>query len=172
MPSGHTHETINTVLSFPLTAGAIYLGIPPFQAGAFFVGYSFATYFMNPDLDLHSEGYTSWGTFRFFWWPYQRIMAHRSIFSHGPVIGTIFRLIYLLWIPFFAFILLAPYIQINPRETLLEAWPSYGPYLIAAVVGMALSDAIHGLLDNTTTPIKRFINSRSRKSSRAVRRRR
>ena len=49
----------------------------------------------GPDLDIHSIQFKRWGILRWLWLPYQKILHHRSLFSHGPVIGTILRLIYL-----------------------------------------------------------------------------
>ena len=51
----------------------------------------------SPDLD-HQAGarcYRRWGPLRIIWWPYLRILPHRSAFSHWPVLGTAGRLLYL-----------------------------------------------------------------------------
>jgi uncharacterized metal-binding protein len=36
-----------------------------------------------------------WGLLRWIWRPYQRGLQHRSWLSHGPIIGTTLRLLYL-----------------------------------------------------------------------------
>jgi uncharacterized metal-binding protein len=56
----------------------------------------------GPDLDLYSFHYKRWGIFRYLWRPYQKTIKHRSIWSHGPIVGTIGRILYLgLWLGLF-----------------------------------------------------------------------
>lgn len=50
----------------------------------------------GPDLDLRSRQYQRWGWLRWLWLPYQKRLRHRSFLSHGPVIGTLLRVLYLL----------------------------------------------------------------------------
>jgi uncharacterized metal-binding protein len=53
----------------------------------------------GPDLDLYSYHYKRWGKLRWLWRPYQQAIKHRSIWSHGPIVGTIGRIFYLgLWV--------------------------------------------------------------------------
>ncbi len=53
----------------------------------------------GPDLDLYSFHYKRWGILRWLWRPYQKAIKHRSIWSHGPIIGTVGRILYLgLWL--------------------------------------------------------------------------
>jgi uncharacterized metal-binding protein len=49
---------------------------------------------LSPDLDLHSLAYKRWGPLRFIWLPYRKL-KHRSVWSHGPVAGTLGRLVLL-----------------------------------------------------------------------------
>jgi uncharacterized metal-binding protein len=156
MPMGRTHRAINTALCVPLTAGSIVLSHwSPLQALSCAAGYCFATFFMNPDLDLDSVGYQSWGPLRIIWWPYQKILAHRSYFSHFPVISTILRLIYLMWFPVLMLVLLGGSIQLVVRETIFDWWPIFGAYLLMFIMGMVISDAIHAILDVVSTSFKR-----------------
>lgn len=107
MCMGVTHRTINTMVSFPI-AGALLVQAHwhPLQAIIFLGGYTFATFLMNPDLDLDSLGYQSWGVLRFIWWPYQKALAHRCFLSHFPVVGTVCRIIYLMWVPILILLIL------------------------------------------------------------------
>jgi uncharacterized metal-binding protein len=50
---------------------------------------------LSPDLDLPSRPFKRWGWLRWIWIPYQKVTRHRSIFSHGPIVGTTLRVIYL-----------------------------------------------------------------------------
>ena len=153
---GHTHRAINTYVCIPLTIGSVaFAHWSPLQALAFGAGYCFATFFMNPDLDLDSVGYQSWGPLRIIWWPYQKALAHRSFISHFPVISTILRIIYLLWFPILLTWLLGSSVQSLARETIFEWWPIVGLYLLVAVLGMIISDAIHTILDVSSTEFKR-----------------
>ncbi len=53
----------------------------------------------GPDLDLYSFHYKRWGMLRWLWRPYQQAIKHRSIWSHGPIIGTVGRIFYVgLWV--------------------------------------------------------------------------
>jgi len=49
----------------------------------------------GPDLDIYSVQYKRWGYLKLIWLPYRKLLRHRSWLSHGPIIGTILRLIYL-----------------------------------------------------------------------------
>lgn len=54
---------------------------------------------LGPDLDIHSRQYRRWGGLRWLWLPYRKYVRHRSFLSHGPLIGTTVRLLYLsLWL--------------------------------------------------------------------------
>lgn len=54
--------------------------------------------YLSPDLDIVSTPYNRWHFLKFIWLPYQKWITHRSIFSHGLIIGTIIRLLYLSFI--------------------------------------------------------------------------
>jgi len=56
----------------------------------------------GPDLDIHSRHFIRWGWFRLLWIPYQKTIRHRSIWSHGLIVGTVLRLLYLsMWLGIF-----------------------------------------------------------------------
>ena len=64
-------------------------------SGSFLVG----GLMFGPDLDIYSCQYQRWGWFKFIWLPYQKSLRHRSVWSHGPLIGTALRILYLaIWI--------------------------------------------------------------------------
>lgn len=99
MPSGRTHDRI-TLWSLPLVAGMTFTltesdNLTLIVCGAFL----FSGLMFGPDLDLHSRPYRRWGLVRWIWIPYQKMVRHRSVFSHGPVIGTALRVLYLcIWV--------------------------------------------------------------------------
>lgn len=95
MPSGRTHDSI-TLWSLPLIAGVTYertrsASLTLILSG----GYLFSGLMFGPDLDIHSQQYKRWGILRWIWLPYRKSMRHRSFLSHGPIVGTLVRLVYL-----------------------------------------------------------------------------
>lgn len=99
MPSGRTHDSI-TLWSLPLIAAGTFertqnASLTLILSG----GYLFSGLMFGPDLDIHSQQYKRWGILRWIWLPYRRSMRHRSVLSHGFLIGTLIRILYLLsWI--------------------------------------------------------------------------
>ncbi|MEL6440677.1 MAG: metal-binding protein [Cyanobacteria bacterium J06621_8] len=95
MPSGIIHDRITfwllpcvAIITYSLTRnGELTLIL---SGGFLFSGMMF-----GPDLDIHSLQYKRWGAIRWIWLPYRNMMVHRSILSHGFIIGTLLRLIYL-----------------------------------------------------------------------------
>jgi uncharacterized metal-binding protein len=57
----------------------------------------------NGDLDTNSKPYNRWFVFKMIWIPYQLMFTHRNIFTHGVIIGTTIRIIYIGIIPFLYF---------------------------------------------------------------------
>ena len=51
---------------------------------------------LSPDLDTRSNALRRWGALGFLWWPYRLLVPHRSLWSHGPLLGTTARLAVLL----------------------------------------------------------------------------
>ncbi len=95
MPSGRTHDRI-TLWTLPILTGGVLLATrSPSQALLFSGTYLFGGMMLSPDLDIRSRPYKRWGIMRWMWLPYQRAMHHRSMLSHGPILGTVFRLAYL-----------------------------------------------------------------------------
>ncbi|WP_250123342.1 metal-binding protein [Chroococcidiopsis sp. CCMEE 29] len=95
MPSGRTHDRI-TLWGLPfltaLTFGHTQSGnITLIVSGAFL----FSGLMFGPDLDIYSVQYKRWGYLRWVWIPYQKTLRHRSLLSHGLIIGTTLRILYL-----------------------------------------------------------------------------
>lgn len=99
MPSGRTHDRV-TLWSLPIIAsGTLYATARADLAFWVSGGFLFSGLIFGPDLDLYSFHYKRWGKLRWLWKPYQKAIKHRSIWSHGPIIGTIGRIVYLsLWL--------------------------------------------------------------------------
>lgn len=95
MPSGRTHDRI-TLWALPWVTGFAFVqtrnaNLTLLVAG----GFIFGGLMFGPDLDIYSRQYKRWGLLRWIWIPYQKSLRHRSFLSHGPIIGTSLRVLYL-----------------------------------------------------------------------------
>ena len=101
MPSGRIHDRI-TLWSLPWIVGTTYIltrnGEVTLLLGG---GFLFSGLMFGPDLDIYSAQYKRWGILRWIWLPYRRFFHHRSLFSHGLIIDTLIRVLYL-WLIIFA----------------------------------------------------------------------
>jgi len=96
MPNARTHDAITyAIIPFTFLAAEIYWGDHATSAIAT-VAMVFSGLMFGPDLDLDSKPYRRWGPLKFLWKPYQVALPHRSVLSHGPVLGTIIRIVYFL----------------------------------------------------------------------------
>ena len=100
MPSGVIHDRI-TFWILPWIVGITYCLTRDGELTLILSGgYLFSGMMFGPDLDIRSIQYKRWGMIRGIWQPYRKFFRHRSIFSHGFIIGTCVRLGYLLLIIF------------------------------------------------------------------------
>jgi len=94
MASGKVHDKSTRLLAIPF---ALILSLvldveSGLISGAAFL---FGGLWLSPDLDTKSIALRRWGVFKGLWWPYQKVISHRSILSHSPFIGTALRVGYL-----------------------------------------------------------------------------
>ena len=143
MAHGRTHNKFNTALTLTVGAVALFSGLPIGHSIALSAGAALG-FLVNPDLDVeggsiafHNARKTAGGLFglawRMIWWPYAKVIPHRSSWSHTPVVGTLIRVSYLgllIW-PAWPFV----------------PWPAVLPWFATALLGLALSDLVHWLLD-------------------------
>ncbi|MEW6491756.1 MAG: metal-binding protein [Cyanobacteriota bacterium] len=172
MPSGQTHDRI-TLWSLPVVTG---LTLATTRSGdlALIVsgGFLFSGLMFSPDLDLKSLPFKRWGWLRWIWIPYQKAMRHRSLFSHGPLIGTVVRVLYLaVWFVVIGILVLG---VIQLFRDVPWSWPrfyrdvarlviDYRAEWIALFVGLELGAMIHSVSDWTSTAVKRSKRKSSRK---------
>jgi uncharacterized metal-binding protein len=103
--------------------------------------YLVATYFFSPDLDIESAPYFRWSFLSLFWWPYMKLVPHRSWISHsGPISGTL-RFWYFMGVVYIVQILLQTFV--NPSIDLLTYHTSY----VILWVVIVLADSLHCILD-------------------------
>ncbi|OIN68284.1 hypothetical protein BLD48_01965 [Exiguobacterium sp. KRL4] len=144
MPSGNVHDTVNTVALAGYVAYSVATQQTDWLPTA--VGIAVGTLWLSPDLDLKSEPYYRLGPFRVLWMPYVKIMPHRSIWSHGLIIGDVIRLLYsaAFVIPL---VFLALYTKIIASETVdfwFEAMPAF-------IIGIIAASTIHIVLDHSNS---------------------
>ena len=166
MPSGHTHDRI-TWGSFPfVTIGAYALtqswSLAITASGSFL----FSGFMFGPDLDIRSKQYFRWGVLRWIWLPYQEIIPHRSYWSHGPIIGTLGRMIYfgvaVLMLAAIASILYANYQELPwdfyiQRFSIPKNWPpKFVEGLIVNFVGLEVGAFSHYASDMVSSSLKRL----------------
>ncbi len=118
----------------------------------------------GPDLDIYSRQYQRWGLLRWIWIPYQKSLRHRSFLSHGPIIGTTLRVIYLSGVVGILVILGTVVAQILgngdwSRQFLNETVGrslNHIPELLALFLGLELGAMSHSLSDWSNSAYKRF----------------
>jgi uncharacterized metal-binding protein len=170
MPNARTHDAI-TYAIIPLTyVGAVlYWGDHVISAIAT-VAMLFSGLMFGPDLDLDSKPYRRWGPLKFLWKPYQAALPHRSVLSHGPILGTIIRIVYFL-IVFSLFAATVLYLRnryVNGAQTTWQAefdvikadlFTIYNEtderYLLGVFGGLCVGALAHTVADIVWSAIKR-----------------
>ena len=107
---------------------------------------------LSPDLDTRSNALRRWGALGFLWWPYRLLIPHRSLWSHGPLLGTTARLAVLLtWclVVSMAVPALSPAVLLTTLQQLMHQHPRE---FIALLVGLEGSAWIHLILDGDPGP--------------------
>lgn len=138
MPNGKTHDTI-TVITAPVVAFVGYFITADIKTTLILMfTYLFASFMFNGDLDTNSRPYNRWWIFKMIWIPYQLMFDHRSVFTHGLIIGTIVRLLYLGIIPII-FLLIRGNIEIL-TSIHLSMW-------LLIFVGLELGSVVHTISD-------------------------
>ena len=151
LASGRRHDQSIWILSLPL---GIAVGLVLGWAAALITAASCLTggLWLSPDLDTRSNALRRWGALGFLWWPYRRLIPHRSLWSHGPVLGTIARLAVLLaWCLIVAMAVpaLSPAMLLAALQQLMRQHPQE---FIALLVGLEGSAWIHLILDGDPWP--------------------
>ncbi|MFM2429211.1 MAG: hypothetical protein RLZZ511_424 [Cyanobacteriota bacterium] len=94
MPSGRTHDSITLWCLPPLAFGGWWLTRDGLLVLILTGCFLFSGLMFGPDLDIYSRQYQRWGWLRWVWLPYRRSMSHRSVLSHGAIVGTVLRVAY------------------------------------------------------------------------------
>jgi uncharacterized metal-binding protein len=109
--------------------------------------------YLSPDLDLKSKPFKRWGVLRVLWLPYQKLIpCHRHWLSHGVIVGSVLRLLYLA-------ALLLPWWIIFPGLQQVE-WAITWQKAFAFFLGVELSALNHLLLDGLLLPLPASVKQR------------
>lgn len=164
MPNGKTHDKL-TVATAAASVPAWWVAVPLHDAqntaslAAALAAYVFSGFWLSDDLDTHSISYKRWGAFRFLWWPYQKLVPHRSWISHGIGVGPLVRVAYfllMLWaiVRGAAWCMIEAGVAINRDALLMGAWQhtwawtrTHPSWALWAVVGLVLGGVTHSLAD-------------------------
>ncbi|PSF36839.1 metal-binding protein [Aphanothece hegewaldii CCALA 016] len=179
MPSGRTHDRI-TLWSLPWL---VVLSLLLSRSGELTLiissGFLFSGLMFGPDLDIYSVQYKRWGFLRWIWQPYQSMIRHRSWLSHGLLVGTFVRILYLssvlilLGLPFILTIQLFWGNNWNKEQIFDEIWQLLTrvyPYeVIALIIGLELGAMSHSISDWLGSSYKR-LKRRSKPQKRKKRR--
>lgn len=144
MASGKTHTRTNLVAIGALAIATPFIDID--VPTVFLFGALIGTFWLSPDLDLKSDAYYRWGPLRGFWLPYVKIMPHRSLFSHLPLLSDLIRVIYL-GFP------LTLVLTVTSYEEAVRSWLDLNG--AACFFGLVFATTLHTTLDYASTFFKR-----------------
>ena len=139
------------LLSLPLglvVAWPLGLSAGVITAAAFLVG----GLWLSPDLDTRSNALHRWGPLGGIWWPYRRLIRHRSIWSHGPLIGTTTRLSLLLAWTLLVSVLIpsvSPSLVLTNLQNTLQQYPQQAATML---LGLEASVWLHLIQDGDPWP--------------------
>ncbi len=112
MPSDAVH--VKSAKWISIIAGIImYLyGINPLYIIGIVLQFMFCVMYLSPDLDMENTMPSKrWKQLRIWWIPFEKIVDHRSRWSHGWIVG--FIVIHAQFLLFLAIVMLAGYILID-----------------------------------------------------------
>lgn len=154
MASGKKHAIVS-VCAAPLAGAALLAALGP-KAGVGAAAGCLAGILIGPDLDQIDQAIIHHGERRFIkyvpvlgylwlalWDLYARLIPHRHPLSHFPIVGTAGRVGWLLWV---VRVVLGFDILTVDHE-----------FLVGVVTGLAISDALHWIMDSCPVGGKRCL---------------
>jgi len=169
MPSGKVHDKIAIISIIPVFfTGYILLKFNIIGCIILTLCVLFSQLMFGPDLDAKSTQYKRWGLLKWIWLPYRKIFRHRSMFSHGLLLGPTLRCVYLSCIILLIFIginfLIYSYFGINPAVKMLNfikigisSLQFIKPYIILILSGFFIGAAIHTMTDKIISFFKNIL---------------
>lgn len=170
MPSGKVHDAL-TVITAAAAVPVWYLHSPdrsPLPIITVLGAYVFSGFYFSEDLDTRSAAYRRWGPLRFLWWPYQKLVPHRSWVSHGLGVGPLLRVAYflaMLWLTAkgIFYLLSRCGVAVNGDALLLHIWQrgwawtlGHPTWALWAALGLVLGGVTHSLADMIVSWFRRL----------------
>lgn len=169
VPSGKTHDKITVVTAIAAVPVWWWVSTTKDWAGLAvgLTAYFFSGFWLSGDLDTHSIAYKRWGALRWLWWPYQKLVPHRSWVSHGIGFGPIFRVAYflvMLWATMRGVLwaLTEAHIPVNRDVVLGSFWglttdwtAAHPSWAMCALIGLVLGGVAHSVADAVVSWAKR-----------------
>ncbi|HPH95371.1 MAG TPA: DUF2227 family putative metal-binding protein [Anaerolineaceae bacterium] len=156
MADGKLHAAVSVILAGSGQALQQIASVTSYQAMAFSLG-ALLGIILTPDLDLvggsisqrqvrKSTGNIIGLIWAMLWYPYAKLLGHRSFWSHTPIIGTIIRIIYVFGLPLLLWSMLwqAGHVSVPPPIPVLG---QLDPLLFWVLLGLSVSDLFHWLMD-------------------------
>ena len=178
MPNGRAHDII-TIITVGIADGVYFrfMEHPQLSLAALFTGtFVFAGFACAGDLDLNSSELRRWGPLKFIWLPYTTLIRHRSLISHGLIIGGIIRALYLgvattllFWLSIWLYSRLGPHVNAseatkNQLGSLTHWFHTHRPLAIAGLSGFILAGTVHSIADIVYSAIKKRLPHKRRRS--------
>lgn len=145
MATGREHDNATRVFSVPASIATIVWTGEFWPGASVFLGFVI-TLFVNPDLDIEGRtGNETWLRKNYgclgilwqaCWYIYALAIPHRGVLSHGALIGTVIRYLYIFW----PILLWIGTFEQPRREFFLGC-------MLWLFVGMAMSDLLHLIMD-------------------------
>lgn len=169
MPATAVHDRITLISAAALVPAAVLLPSENrWISAALVVGaHLLSGLLFSCDLDVDSVEYRRWGPLRLIWFPYMRIVSHRSWLSHGLIIGPLLRLLYFALFADLLVALGALGAQVAGLEGIewLDWWHRFWFELVADhprfvadfLAGFVLGGAVHSIPDWLSTGVKRLV---------------
>jgi uncharacterized metal-binding protein len=176
MPSGKTHDSLSWYFYLPFAYLAWYLTRDWMLVGLFSAAYFFSSFMFGGDLDLVSIQSKRWGLLRWMWIPYRKMIAHRSKWSHGLLLGTVFRLVYVsIFICIFYgifYLLTLNYYPPANAELLTTTGESVNflknqppAYFASLFAGLLTGAGLHTIADVSFSKVKRLFRKKKKKKT-------
>ncbi len=156
MADGKLHAAASVILAGGGQVLPQFTPVSTFQAVAFSMG-AILGILLTPDLDLvggsisqrqvrRGAGSIIGLLWSMLWYPYAKLLGHRSFWSHTPIIGTIIRVLYAFGIPLLIWSMLwqAGHVTVPPPVPMLG---QLDPLLFWVLAGLAFSDVFHWIMD-------------------------
>ena len=171
MPSGKIHDSVALISVIPIYLAGNYLfKFNQPELYTLVLVSVFSQMMFGPDLDAQSCQYKRWGLLKWIWLPYRKIFTHRSRFSHGIILGPIFRCIYLFIVCILFFSLLRLFIiqllgidiifSLKPglSEFIVDSkYSDFIPFTAPLIIGLFVGAAIHTFTDKIFSFFKNLI---------------